>query len=258
MKKLILALVFTQIFSNAFAQVSYEELQLVKEAIYKAFEEIKPSDEDFLSINEPIPGLPEDYWWSIEMVHASYVRVPSVDEESVTHKIYLMGGFVRLDGMTPDGLAVTACHEIGHGIGGDPKKNPSMGMPGSTTEGQSDYFSTKVCLPVVMKYLEQLRAISNNPYLAKLCGLQKKYKTELCKRMFTALESDMAFFDYLGTPVAFENYATEVALEINRDPSFYPSSQCRLDTMIHGLLGLERPMCWYPEGEENGIHRANL
>lgn len=254
MKKLILILLCTQ----AFAEVSYVELQLVKEAVYKAFEEIKPSDKDFLTINEPIPGLSETYWWDIDMVHASYVRVPDENELTVTHKIYLMGGFVRLEGMTPDGLAVTACHEIGHGIGGDPKKDPSMGNPGSTTEGQSDYFSTKVCLPVVMKYLEQLRKSSENIYLEKLCKLQNNYSEDSCMRMFTALESDMAFFKYLGTPVSFENYATEVAFEINRNPSFYPSSQCRLDTMIHGLLGLERPICWYPTGEDNGALRANL
>lgn len=258
MKKSILIALCLNFLSTSFAAVNFEELQEVKNAVIKAFENLKTDDSEFLTINEPIPGLADDYWWSIDMVHASYVRVPNEVENTLTHKLYLMGGFVRLDGMTPDGLAVTACHEMGHGIGGDPKKNPSMGMPGNTTEGQADYFATKICLPEVMKYLPVLRELTLDPYVIQLCTLQKKYDQNLCLRMMTALESDMAFFDYLGTPVAFDDFATEEALEINKDPSFYPSAQCRLDTMIHGILDLERPKCWYPSGVENGALRSKL
>lgn len=37
----------------------------------------------------------------------------------------------------------------------------------------------------------------------------------------------------------------KLASEVNKDPYFYPSSQCRLDTMMAGLFEKERLRCWY-------------
>jgi len=238
------------------AAVSYEEYLSIKKALYLAYEELKPNNNEVLSINTPIPGLDENYWWDIDMVHASYVRVEAEDSLKVTHNIYLMGGFARLEGMTPDGLALTACHEIGHGIGGPPKKKPSAyDDVASTSEGQSDYFAAKTCLPVVLKYLEQTREVMENEFVSNLCEKQNHYDQMSCMRYFTALESDIYFFSTYAGEVSFEEYSTEVALELNDAVDFYPSAQCRLDTMIHGILKLERPECWYPGGAANGTLR---
>jgi hypothetical protein len=55
--------------------------------------------------------------------------------------------------------------------------------------------------------------------------------------------------------VSMSDYSMNVVDELDLSPSFYPEAQCRLDTMINGLLSLERPVCWYPQGIENGYLR---
>ncbi len=255
-KVLLLISIFIQ---SSHAAVTFEEFTKLKKALYLAYEDMKPSANDLLSINTKIPGLEENYWWNINMVHASYVRLEAQDSSLVTHNIYLMGGFARLEGMTLDGLATTACHEIGHGIGGAPKKDPTRMNPvPSAMEGQSDYFATKVCLPIVFKYLEQTTKSNDSDYIERLCATQSLYEMPLCKRLFTALEADIFYFQYLGDETSFEEFSNNIAVDLDKEPTAYPDSQCRIDTMIHGILKLERPQCWFPGGAINGSVRAEL
>ncbi|AYF44028.1 hypothetical protein BALOs_1018 [Halobacteriovorax sp. BALOs_7] len=251
MKNFILLVALVFLASSSFASVTRDEFLQVKEALYQAYSELAPSQNEVLKINLPIPGIPnaDTYWWDIDMVHASYVKVEN-DQNQIEHRIYLMGGFARLSGMTPDGLALTGCHEIGHGIGGEPFKSS-----GSTTEGQSDYFATKVCLPIVFKYLNELREINSNPTYESICSNQIMHNSNTCLRLLTAMEADQAFFKTTGDEVYFDHFSNEVATELNTDASYYPDSQCRFDTMIHGILNIERPICWYPGGAANGTMR---
>ena len=39
-----------------------------------------------------------------------------------TYKVSMFGGLARHETITPDGFALVVCHEIGHHIGGAPKK----------------------------------------------------------------------------------------------------------------------------------------
>ncbi len=249
MKKLILLITLALLTKSSIAAVSKAEFEELKLALKQAYSELAPSTNDILKINLPIPGLSEDYWWDIEMVHASYVKFDN-DEGQTEHRIYLMGGFARLAEMTPDGLALTACHEMGHGIGGGPYKES-----GSTQEGQADYYATKICLPIVFKYLPQMREISFHPTYEKLCAKQDEHDSATCLRLMTAMEADQAFFKSQGQETSFDHFSTHIQTEINNSPSFYPDAQCRMDTMINGILGLERPVCWYPQGIPNGTLR---
>lgn len=243
--KLLLALTFV---FNTFASVSYLELQDVKQALFEAFEVLKENPSDTLKINKPIPGLSETYWWDIDMVHASYVKVET--DGTTEHNLYLMGGFVRLADMTPEGLLVTGCHEMGHGIGGTPHKES-----GSSTEGQSDYFATAKCLPIALKFLKARTEFTTKDVYKKLCERQGSFEIGECERMMFALESDISYFKTLGDLVSFDVFSTHVQHDLNTSPSYYPDSQCRLDTMINGIMGLERPECWFPGGERNGKDR---
>jgi hypothetical protein len=153
-----------------------------------------------------------------------------------------------MKGMTLDGLALTACHEIGHGIGGAPFKDT-----GNSSEGQSDYYATKTCLPIVFKYLEKSKLPSQGNYIFDLCSRAENVNVEFCLRALTALESDIVFFESLGEKVSYSDFSTFRATELNDASRFYPDSQCRLDTMIHGVLQLERPWCWYPNGIERKL-----
>lgn len=230
MKKFILLLLLS---INVSASVSFEEFVNLKDALYKAFEELNPDSENILTINLTY-NMPENYWWSLDAVHASYTRSDN------SHNIFLFGGFSRLGGMSLDGLAVTACHEIGHGIGNAPFKESGVSM-----EGQADYYATKTCLPVVFKYLEQTVDTTKSDFNLELCKQSDDF--DYCMRALTALESNIFFFETLGDITYFDTPSTDIAIELDYSPSYYPSAQCRIDTSLNGVLKLERPSCWYPE-----------
>ncbi|MBX3032471.1 MAG: hypothetical protein KF865_01005 [Bdellovibrionaceae bacterium] len=67
--------------------------------------------------------------------------------------VVLFGGLARHPLMTPEGLVLVACHEIGHHLGGFPryKNNTAWG----STEGQSDYFATAKCARRIFAALGQ-------------------------------------------------------------------------------------------------------
>lgn len=240
--------------SQGLAAVSYKEFLQVKRALHQTFQTIQSNENEVLTINKTDNNLSDTYWWDIDMVHASYVHVKERDQ--TFHNIYLMGGFARIKEMTPDGLLVTGCHEIAHGIGGAPRKKPSAYSDfRSSMEGQSDYFATRVCLPVALGFLDALRDIHRKPVYENLCS-SSPHPMDLCFRMMTALESDVAYFNqYLEGNVSFDDFSTHIQYQLNLEPTYYPDEQCRLDTMINGVLGLERPECWYPGGETNGTWR---
>lgn len=224
---------------SAFGQVNYEQFVTLKKSLHQAFLELRPSGLDKLVINKEIPNL-ELFWWKSDSVHASYSR--TVLEGITNHNIFIFGGFARQNKMTIDGLALTACHEIGHGIGGAPFK-----ISGSSTEGQADYFATNICLPVVFKYLKSTNPNTKNSYVKDLCSRASR-SPKKCMRFITAIESDIAFFETLGEYTRFSSYSFEQAINLNLTDRFYPDAQCRVDTMVHGALKLERPRCWYPGG----------
>ncbi|WP_372654688.1 ImmA/IrrE family metallo-endopeptidase [Halobacteriovorax sp.] len=229
MKRIVLLLLLSL---NSSASINFEDFIDLKDALYRAFDELKPNSEHTLTVNNTY-NLPEDYWWSLDVVHASYSR------QGNSHNIFLFGGFARLSEMSLDGLAITACHEIGHGIGKAPFKDS-----GSSTEGQADYFATKICLPIVFKYLAQTVEVSKSKFNLNFC--RESENNHYCLRALTALESNIFFFKTLGDTVHFSTRSTEVARELNTSPTFYPSSQCRLDTSLNGVLKKPRPACWYP------------
>ncbi|CBW27991.1 putative exported protein [Halobacteriovorax marinus SJ] len=230
MKKALILLLLSL---NSYSSVTHEQFLQLKEALFLTFEDLKPFEQDILTINTTANGLPDNYWWNLDMVHASYTRIDN------QHNIFLFGGFARLEKMTLDGLAVTACHEIGHGIGGAPYKST-----GSSMEGQADYFATKVCLPNVFKHLPQTSEIRVTEFNHKYC--EQSEDQTYCLRALNALESDIHFYETLGDIVHFHTPSEEVATQLNDHPTFYPSSQCRLDTSLAGVLKEPRPICWYP------------
>ncbi len=231
MKKLIFLILLYS--SHSFSAVTLEEFNHLKVAINKSFLILRPSSDHELTINLTT-NLPDNYWWSLDVIHASYSRLDN------THNIFIFGGFARLEEMTLDGLAITACHELGHGIGGPPYKSS-----GSSMEGQADYFATKVCLPVVYSYLAASSNPTETPFNLDFCTNSEDFN--FCLRALTALESNIFFYKTLGDEVHFETPATELAARLDYSPTYYPSSQCRLDTSLNGILGLKRPGCWYPE-----------
>ncbi len=231
----ILFLIFT---SKSYTQVTFNEYKQVKSALENTYEILR-NDNRRLLINAVSEGLPENYWWNLEVSHASYVNVGDV------HHIYLMGGLAREKFMTPDGLALIGCHELGHGLAGSPFKNPlSANDYLVSVEGQSDYFATKECLKIVFDFLPAMRNINQSSIYKSLC----KHSDVNCLRMLTAIESELNLFQKNTDIVLTVDGTSDIIVEkINHSPYYYPDPQCRIQTMVHGVLELPRPSCWYTE-----------
>ncbi|WP_127718358.1 hypothetical protein [Halobacteriovorax sp. HLS] len=233
----MILLIFHLLISISTATVTFDEFQQLKVALNQAWPELRPSSKDQLVINLKVGNF-ENYWWNLEVVRASYSQ--STVEDEILHHIFIFGGYARLEGMTLDGLAITACHEIGHGIGGEPLKSN-----GSSQEGQSDYYATKYCFPILSKYLKQSTPSQNYP------SCMTNENQQFCNRTLDALESSIHFFNYLGDNVSFDQRSQVIAPYLDESDTFYPDAQCRLDTMVDGLFQRPRPICWYPRNLEN-------
>ena len=159
-----------------------------------------------------------------------------------------MGGYGRLPGMTRDGVVATLCHELGHGIGGAPYKVNDFENTQVSVEGQADYFAYRYCVPRIFKRLNPAAPVKPvNDYTDKQCRSLPPASYNQCTRAFQSLESERLFFrlnpDDPNTE--YDHRDSTVVKTVDTNPYFYPTSQCRLDTMMNGILGKERPSCWH-------------
>ncbi len=152
--------------------------------------------------------------------------------------INLYGGFARHPMLTEDGYALVICHELGHHLGGAPKKNlPDPSWP--STEGQADYYATLKCLRKVFRKDDNQMAIKEKevPLLAtEKCSLSFKQEWEraLCVRTTLAGIS-------VGNVMA---YRRDVLPDINtpdqnivdQTVDSHPLTQCRVDTYFQGSI----------------------
>ena len=174
--------------------------------------------------------------WSSDTVNAGTY----VDDETGNRVINMYGGMARHPLMTEDGLSLVLCHEIGHHLGGAPRKTNSNGYwIWAATEGQSDYFATLKCMRKVFAKEDNKKAIN-------LSIVPEKVKSE-CRRSFKNWQADLCIRTSMaGLVVAnvmadtsklpdtsFEtpdNNVTDLTLE------FHPNPQCRLDTYLQGSI----------------------
>lgn len=156
--------------------------------------------------------------------------------------VSMFGGLARHPQMTEDGFAVVVCHELGHHLGGFPKKKDSMGnIRWASNEGQADYFSTLKCLRKYFAGMDNQSVVSklNVPALV----------TETCKKSFANAEeiaicqrSSMAglnlgnFFKVLMGTKADVNFATPDKAVVSVTFDNHPAAQCRLDTYFQGSV----------------------
>lgn len=187
--------------------------------------------------------------------------------------VVVNGGYARRKYMTDDAFLSVICHEVGHHLGGFPKKHFA---PWASVEGQADYFSTLRCMKDILK---------NDPknVFAEKLKLPKVIKDK-CRAQYAAddeyqicLRSAQASLDYgkvlveidyrgMNMDVSLTTPSVETRQVIKWD---HPSPQCRVDTKLNGALcnnlgalsdtdeflgtcnsslGV-RPNCWYVPGK---------
>jgi len=161
-----------------------------------------------------------------------------------TWNVAMFGGLARHETITEDGFALVVCHEIGHHIGGAPKKASMWSNSWASNEGQSDYWANLKCLRQVFKNESSLRIVremKKNKQVpeAVITACNSAWKTAtdraICVRGAMAGKSVSDLFAALrnATPGSFETPDTKV---VTKTDDNHPHYQCRLDTYFQGSL----------------------
>ena len=58
-------------------------------------------------------------------------------------------------------------------------------------------------------------------------------------------------FEESDADISLFTKSNEIAQELNLSSEYYPSYQCRIDTLVNGVIGDSRPSCWFPASPKN-------
>ncbi len=168
--------------------------------------------------------------WDDDTVNAS------AQEIGKTWVVNMYGGLARHELTTDDGFALVVCHELGHHLGGAPRK----GMSWAANEGQADYFGSMKCLRRVLEKTDNVGIVSKmniDAEVTKQCELIYKSENEiaLCQRVSMAGKSLGSLLGSLGgnSNVQFTTPDTSI---VSRTNDAHPAAQCRLDTYFQAIL----------------------
>ena len=210
------------------------------------------------------------------------VRVNASAEQSGSDwKVNMYGGLARHPLVTVDGFMMVVCHELGHLIGGAPKKTPAsgIGLRWASNEGQADYFAGLKCMRRVLENDDNVAIVEEmqiDSEVTKKCKSIYKSATEvaLCQRVAMAGKSSAMLLGDLGGNSNVK-FLTPDSSSVTRTNDNHPVAQCRLDTYFAGALcdksiledvsktdaipgtcikkdGYDkgvRPLCWYKPSE---------
>jgi len=157
--------------------------------------------------------------------------------------VAMYGGLARHDAITPDGFALVVCHELGHHIGGIPKKRSFFGTTWASTEGQADYFGNLKCLRNYMEGDDNIKIIGLMKIPADVKTMCNKQFADandsaICQRGSMAglslanLFASLRKFTQDKFP-AFDKLDRKIVSKTNPN---HPAPQCRLDTYFAGSI----------------------
>lgn len=170
--------------------------------------------------------------WDDETVNAS------AQQEGGDWIINMYGGLARHPAITQDGMALVACHELGHHLGGAPKYG---GNDWASNEGEADYFANAKCLHRVFGDSASKvfsRMASDDQVAKKACAASYKTSGEraLCERSAAAGMSVTQLFRALRNQDAQPHYDTPDPKVVTKMFDAHPDTQCRLDTYYQASL----------------------
>jgi hypothetical protein len=158
--------------------------------------------------------------------------------EGDTWIINAYGGLARYKGMTMDGYAGVACHELGHHLGGAPQFSDGGGM---SVEGESDYHVGAKCLHKYFADDDNIALMAGkqiDPLVIANCSaayVGDAANIALCER------SSLAGFVIADILRDLEGSAT-IAFntpdnnKVSQTDEEHPAAQCRLDTYFASAL----------------------
>ncbi|WP_437959405.1 hypothetical protein WME76_06940 [Sorangium sp. So ce119] len=185
--------------------------------------------------------------WDSDAVSAHVLLKPGED-----WTIEVTKGYLTVSSMTTEVFALTMCHEMGHFIGGFPFKTSrggnSTGALGTSvsSEGQSDYFATKDCLPRLWANETEANAAAFaelDPSARERCttATSDLASQQLCGRILLASLQTGRFYEeqaVLQAPreLVYPRFDTPDTTEVAVTKEGHPESQCRLDTLVAGAV----------------------
>ncbi len=159
-----------------------------------------------------------------------------------TWSVQMFGGLARHETITEDGMSLVICHEIGHHIGGAPKKVSPWSSPWASNEGQSDYFATTKCLRRAWMTENNEEVVANMAdvpaALTQSCQAQWSAPVDqaICVRGAMAGLSVAKLFQALSSETKSPQFDTPDAKVVATTNDAHPATQCRLDTYFQGAL----------------------
>lgn len=160
----------------------------------------------------------------------------SAQQSGTRWQVNMYGGLARHPKVTVDAFMMVVCHELGHHIGGAPRKGDTW----ASNEGQSDYFASLKCMRRVLEKDDNIAAVAKmkiDQEVTAKCQMIYKSAAEvaLCQRISMAGKSLAELLGELGgTPVV--NFTTpDIKIVTTTNPN-HPKAQCRLDTYFQGSL----------------------
>ncbi len=230
------------------------------------------------NLYEPIAKA-QSQSFSIEINETSMAQSGGAESDNQKLKVTLDRGLLQSSRLTPDGLRILICHELGHLFGGSPRRNPpfewdgvlaSDGLTFMSSEGQADYYASSVCFRQLVAGQDHQKALislgQNSARVSQLCKASHSESPQnamICQRAaYGALNMLLLAADFL---ISLDKQDTTSAPALIRN--LYPERQCRLDTFVAGALcrkkfptildmidsekndcdqeEAKRPKCWY-------------
>ncbi|RLA65892.1 MAG: hypothetical protein DRQ88_04075 [Epsilonproteobacteria bacterium] len=191
-------------------------------------------------------------------------RIPSAwafaTKKENNYTITVFGGYFNNPNITFDSLSLLLCHELGHILGGSPKRHDDEGnLTWSSVEGQADFFAPK-CLINFLKTNPEFDGtevfLDSTPIPENLLlECESTYNRGLCLRFFKASIDLIKVFRYNEhhKDESLPSFNTPDPTVVNTLWEKHPNLQCRLDTYVAAILDRPRPKCWFFYKRYHGI-----
>jgi len=163
----------------------------------------------------------------------------SAEEMGSQWVLNMYGGLARHQETTEEGMALVACHELGHHLGGAPKIAGWFGDDWATNEGGADYFATLKCLRNYFAEDDNATIVASanlDPFAVARCESQFSQRQDqlLCERTLMATNSVSRLFMDLHQDPAPPQFSTPDKSVVAQMDDNHPATQCRMDTYFNG------------------------
>ena len=148
------------------------------------------------------------------------------------------GGMSRYHLINEEAFILSICHELGHLLGGSPKRGDI------SLEGQSDYYAGLECIERMLGTITPIKELEIDEDVKESCKDLSSPELELCHRSLMGSLSLTSYYAELEQK-PFPKLSTPSEVVVEETLLTHPPAQCRLDTFYAGYRDQDRPSCWY-------------